>query len=106
MREEVPNDSMSIIDVRDLACLHVACAENEDAHGRFFGVQRSWPWEEILAVFEDVYPKYKKPPRFEGKANQETLFDTTRRDSLGQSLRPLKDTIRDVVDFMVERGHI
>ena len=106
MNKEVPNDSMSIIDVRDLAELHVACAENEAASGRYFGVQRSWPWEEILTVFEEIYPKYKKPPRFKGEANLETLFDTTRRDSLGVRMRPLKDTMSDVVAFMADRGHI
>ena len=106
MNKEIPNDSMSIIDVRDLAALHVAAAENEVASGRYFGVQRSWSWEEILAVFEEVCPGYKKPPRFQGEANHETLFDTTRRDSLGVPLRPLKDTMQDVVTFMTERGYI
>merc|ERR1712196_389106 len=57
MGEEIPNDSMSIIDVRDLAELHVQCAEKDSASGRYFGVQRSWPWGEILTTLEKVYAK-------------------------------------------------
>jgi len=104
MSEKVPNDSMSIIDVRDLASLHVAAAENTDASGRYWGVNRSWPWEEILSVFEEVAPGYKAPPRFEGESKLPTQFDHTRKESLGIELRSLKETMADLVSFLKEKG--
>mmetsp|Transcript_26082 Transcript_26082/g.62836 ORF Transcript_26082/g.62836 Transcript_26082/m.62836 type:complete len:356 (+) Transcript_26082:369-1436(+) len=106
MNEKVPNDSMSIIDVRDLAKLHVACMEQETASGRYFAVNKSFPWEEILTAFEEKYPNYKKPPRFEGAQAMPTQFDFTRRDSLGVDLHPLGETVNDLVEFLKERGEL
>ena len=106
MNEKIPNDSMSIIDVRDLANLHVAAAEKPDASGRYWGVNRSWPWEDILGAFEEVAAPYKAPPRFEGEAALPTQFDHTRKNSLGVELRSLKETLQDLVTFLRERGAI
>jgi len=106
MNEMIPNDSMSIIDVRDLASLHVAAAEDPHASGRYWGVNRSWPWEEILGAFEEVAAPYKAPPRFEGESKLPTQFDHTRKNSLGVELRSLKETLRDLVAFLREREAI
>eukprot|EP01062_Namystynia_karyoxenos_P066474 TRINITY_DN6039_c0_g1_i1.p1 TRINITY_DN6039_c0_g1~~TRINITY_DN6039_c0_g1_i1.p1 ORF type:complete len:335 (+),score=85.52 TRINITY_DN6039_c0_g1_i1:82-1086(+) len=106
MAEKIPNDSMSVIDVRDLALLNAACLEQESAVGRYFGVDRSWPWEELLAAFNAAYPPYKIPPRFEGESTTPTQWDTTRRDSLGVKLRPLSETIESVVAYLIEKGKI
>eukprot|EP01006_Ploeotia_vitrea_P063088 TRINITY_DN84921_c0_g1_i1.p1 TRINITY_DN84921_c0_g1~~TRINITY_DN84921_c0_g1_i1.p1 ORF type:complete len:329 (-),score=56.09 TRINITY_DN84921_c0_g1_i1:103-1089(-) len=104
MNEKIPNDSMSIIDVRDLAKLHVACATLPEASGRYFGVQRSFPWEEILGDFKKAYDEYKVPPRFEGESNVPTQFDFTRRDSLGVQLTPLEQTFTDLIAYMKSVG--
>ena len=108
MNEFVPNDSMSIIDVRDLAALHVAAATNEGASGRYFGVNKSFPWTEILGVFEEALPGYKAPPRKEGENYDKiaTQFDHTRKEGLGVSLRPLKETLSDLVAFLQQRGEV
>eukprot|EP00472_Partenskyella_glossopodia_P007654 CAMPEP_0197539556 /NCGR_PEP_ID=MMETSP1318-20131121/63100_1 /TAXON_ID=552666 /ORGANISM="Partenskyella glossopodia, Strain RCC365" /LENGTH=356 /DNA_ID=CAMNT_0043098307 /DNA_START=48 /DNA_END=1118 /DNA_ORIENTATION=+ len=106
MNSEIPNDSMSIIDVRDLAALHVACASDKTASGRYFGVNKSFPWEEILSGFEKAYPSYKKPKRFEGRSAVPTQFDFSRRDSLGLKLRSLDQTLADLVEFLSEKGSI
>lgn len=100
----IPNDSMSVVDVRDLAALHVACAEQANASGRYFGVDRSYAWEDLLASFKRAYPAYELPPRFEGEGALPTQFDTARRDSLGVQLRPLDDVLQDLIAFMLERG--
>jgi len=109
MVEFVPNDSMSIIDIRDLAELHVAAALNPKASGRYFGVNRSFSWKEILTEFSEAFPTYTPPPLqpgedYEGKIP--TQFDHSRKDSLGVTLRPLKDTLRDLVDFFKSKGMI
>jgi len=101
---QIPNDSMSIIDVRDLAALHVACAENVGASGRYHGVNRSFPWEEILAAYNSAYPAFTVPPRFEGEGNLPTQFDHTRKESLGVPMRSLEETMRDLVAFFQERS--
>lgn len=106
MSEKIPNDSMSIIDVRDLAELHVAAAEHVNASGRYFGVNQSYKWEEILNTFSTVYKSYTPPPRFEGDAKIPTQFDHSRKNSLGVTLRPLEETLRDLITFMKERNVI
>eukprot|EP00164_Ancoracysta_twista_P005633 GFYU01007723.1.p1 GENE.GFYU01007723.1~~GFYU01007723.1.p1 ORF type:complete len:330 (+),score=96.57 GFYU01007723.1:137-1126(+) len=106
LRKTMPNDSVSNVDVRDLAALHVACAEDPTASGRYFGVNRSFTWEEVLTSFERAYPKYTKPPRFEGEAAIATQFDHSRKESLGVKFRSLDETLKDVVTFMIERGAI
>jgi nucleoside-diphosphate-sugar epimerase len=83
MNAQIPNDSMSIIHVEDLAALHVAASEREDAAGRYFGVDRSYPWSEILAAIKKAHPAYVMPPMYEGEAAVPTQFDHTRKESLG-----------------------
>jgi len=102
----MPNDSMSIIDVRDLAALHVACAENTDASGKYFGINRSFPYEEIFAAYKAAYPSFYVPPRFEGEANTPTQFDHSRKESLGVPLRSLEETLQDLVAFFRSRGDL
>ena len=64
MNKEIPNDSMSIIDVRDLAA-YVAAAENEVLWQILCAA--FLVLEEIPAVFEEVYPSYKKPSFLRGQ---------------------------------------
>ncbi|GAB5372691.1 hypothetical protein AAMO2058_001686500 [Amorphochlora amoebiformis] len=104
MSSEIPNDSMSVIDVRDLAEMHVSAAENNKARGRYFGVAQAARWEEILLAFAKAFPGYTPPPRFQGQANIPTQFDFTRRDSLGVSFRTLQETANDLATFFKERG--
>ena len=108
MAEFVPNDSMSIIDVRDLAELHVAAALNPEADGRYFGVNRSFSWKEILTEFSEAFPSYTPPPLRPGEEYGKipTQFDHTRKNSLGVTLRPLQDTLRDLVAFFKSKGAI
>lgn len=108
MGEYIPNDSMSIIDVQDLARLHIAAAFNEDASGRYFGVNRSYPWVEILSEFHSILPDYYQPPPLnpneDYKSKIVTQFDHTRKESLGVTLRPLHDTMKDLIDFFKARN--
>eukprot|EP00392_Amoebophrya_sp_AT5.2_P002573 g2578.t1 len=106
MSDQVPNDSMSIIHCEDLAKLHVACLENEGATGRFFGVARSWAWEEILRCVEKIRgaDKYKMPPITYEELNPVTEFDLARRDSLGvEKIRGLEDILSDTIGYLEEK---
>lgn len=106
MNERVPNDSMSIIDVRDLAALFVACAETPQASGRYFGVKKSYPWSEILDSIAAADSSYNPPPMFDGEPKTPTQFDFTRRDSLGVTLRPIEETMKDVLAYLKEKSQI
>jgi nucleoside-diphosphate-sugar epimerase len=125
MSNYIPNDSMSIIDIRDLAQLHIAAAFNDNASGRYFGVQQSYTWKEILTEFQTILSsssnsssksnstdkyngyEYKIPPLKPNEDYENTIptqFDHTRKDSLGVTLRPLHDTLKDLIDFFISKG--
>ena len=107
MGEAIPPGSMSIIDARDLAALHVAAFENPDAAGRYFAVKRSWPWREILHALATVHPGYTPPDTPEPPDSPDpTAFDLTRQASLGVDLRGLEDILRGAVDELVGRGAV
>lgn len=105
--DKIPNSSLSYIDVRDLAALHVNALENEEASGRFFGVKQSWHWREILGALERVYPGYKMPPLDADEVPvRPTQFDLSRQNSLGVNLRGLDEIIGGLVEELKRREMI
>lgn len=105
MAERIPNGSMSMIDVRDLAKLHVNALEQETASGRYFGVKQSWHWQDILAALHRAYPDYSPPPfPDDEEPAQPTRFDLTRQGSLGVNLRDLDEMIASVVSELERRN--
>jgi len=113
MNKEMPNDSMSIISVTDLAMLHVACLENSNASGRYFGVVQSWSWEDILTAVKNIVPDYKLPPKNFTEGNAVTKFDTSRRDSLLNGafgsdfkLMGLEDILRETIEYLRDSGNL
>lgn len=107
MGDKVPNSSMSMIDVRDLAKLHVAALENPEAKGRYFGVKKSWHWREILGALEKAVPDYKMPALEADEVPiKPTAFDLTRRDSLGVPVRDLDEIVAGTVEELKRRQMI
>jgi len=113
MNKEIPNDSMSIISVTDLAMLHVACFEDPAASGRYFGVVQSWPWEEILTAIKRQVPQYRVPPKNFTEIKPITQFDKTRRDSLllaafGDefNLKTLEEILKETIDYLRSSGNL
>jgi nucleoside-diphosphate-sugar epimerase len=102
--DRIPNGSMSMIDVRDLANLHVNALESEQARGRFFGVKQSWHWRDILAALARTYPAYEMPefPLDESPVRP-TQFDLSRQHTLGCELRDLDDMLADVIQELQRR---
>ena len=98
---------MSIIDVRDLAALHVAALEQQTAQGRYFAVRQSWHWREIVSALADAAPGFA-PPAFDPDVTpaKATQFDLSRRDSLGVSLRDLPEIMESVVQELRRREMI
>ena len=105
--DKIPNSSLSYIDVRDLAALHVNALENQQASGRYFGVKQSWHWREILRALERVYPGYKMPePDPDEVPVRPTQFDLSRQNSLGVNLRGLDEIIGGLVTELKRREMI
>ena len=98
MSEKIPNSSMSLSDVRDLATLHVNALEKEDASGRYFGVKNSWHWRDILRALERACPGYHMPPIDpDDVPARQTRFDLTRQATLGAELRDLDAMMEGLV---------
>ena len=107
MADRIPNSSMSLTDVRDLAVLHVNALEKKDASGRYFGVKKSWHWRDILAALEGVWPAYRMPASDPDEVPvQPTRFDLTRQKSLGAELRGLDPMMEGVIAELVRRKMI
>ena len=114
MTEQIPNDSMSIIHCEDLASLNVLCAfpikddNNPDPpSGRYFGVNQSWPWEEILYAIKSRRPNYNMPPKKFDVQNPVTKFDNSRRDQLGlKSMKSVTEIMDDTISFLEMKGVI
>ena len=105
--ERIPNGSMSMIDVRDLARLHIAAMQNESSHGRYFGVRQSWHWQDILQSVKAAVPSYELPPFPDDEVPaRATQFDLTRRDSLGVEVRGLDQIVAGVVEELHARAMI
>ena len=114
MNEQIPNDSMSIIHCEDLAALNVLCAfpiidvnDPEPPSGRFFGVNQSWSWEEILCAIKSRRPNYNMPPKKFEKQNPVTKFDNTRRDRLGlKKMKSLTQIMNETITYLEMKGVI
>lgn len=98
--ETIPNDSMSMIDVRDLAGLHIAACENPDACGRYFGVYESWHWVDIYAALREILPDMAMPAPPGGALVAATGFDHTRKQSLGVRLRDIPTILREAIAWI------
>ena len=114
MNQQIPNDSMSIIHCEDLAKLNILAAfPNQTCDGlalpsgRYFGVNQSWAWEEILLAIKSRRPDFNIPPKKFEKQNPVTKFDNTRRDSLGIGvMKDLSIILDDTITFLEEKGSI
>jgi len=113
MNKEIPNDSMSIISVSDLAKLHVACLEDPTASGRYFGVVQSWCWEDILSAIKKQIPEYKIPPKNFSESKPVTKFNNSRRDALLKaaygdefSLKNLDEILKETLEYLKNSGNL
>lgn len=97
---KIPNDSASMIHLRDLAELFLACHENKNASGRYYGVFKSLHWQEIYYECKKKIPDMIMPDSFNGKAVVPTGFDFTRRDSLGVKIRDFPSILEDTITWI------
>ena len=84
----------------DLADLFLAAYETANASGRYFGVYKSLHWQDIYAECKKLLPKMKMPSPLVDLAIQPTLFDFTRRDHLGVTVRDFPTLLRDTIEWI------
>ena len=99
-QEQIPNNSVSMIDLRDLAAMFIAAVENSEACGRFFGVYDSWHWADIYDALKEILPDMKMPPPHEGERVPATGFDHTRKKQLGVPLRDIPTILSEAVEWI------
>ena len=98
--EQIPNSSVSMIDLRNLAAMFLAAYESPTACGRYFGVYDSWHWTDIYAALKEILPDMPMPAAHEGDPVAATGFDHTRKQSLGVPLRDIPTILREVIDWI------
>ena len=97
---KIPNDSTSMIHLRDLAELFLACHENKKASGRYFGVYKSLHWEDVYKECKKLVPNMIMPEPLDEKAINPTQFDFTRRNSLGVEIRDFSAMLKDTINWI------
>ena len=98
--EKIPNDSASMIHLRDLAKIFLAVYENPNASGRYFGVYKSLHWYDIYNECRKLIPNMNMPITFSDKPVEPTGFDFTRRDSLKVHIRDFSTTLKETINWL------
>ena len=96
----IPNDSISMIHVRDLANLFLAAYENSEASGRYYGVYDSIHWQDIYKECKNLIVKMKMPEPLDVEPIEPTGFDFTRRDSLKVNIRNFKTMLKETIEWI------
>ena len=95
-----PNESASLIHLEDLSALFLAAYENPKAQGRYFGVERSYHWQEIYAACKKLIPNMQMPTPLTEQPRPVTNFDFRRRDSLGVKIRDFQTTLSQTIQWL------
>ena len=98
--EKIPNDSASMIHLRDLAKIFLAVYENPSASGRYFGVYKSLHWQDIYNECKKLIPNMKMPQGFFETPVKPTTFDFTRRDKLNVNIRDFSTTLKETIEWL------
>ncbi|WP_423822933.1 NAD-dependent epimerase/dehydratase family protein [Salinisphaera sp. SPP-AMP-43] len=100
VHETVPQGSMSVSHVADVAKLFVNAYERPDARGRYFAMYESLDWADIYAEFAKQAPQASLPAPSPRSNEPPTRFDFTRRDSLGVAMRDIPTTIAETGQWL------
>jgi dihydroflavonol-4-reductase len=122
-----------LVDVRDVATAHVRAMEAEGAKGRYLCANKTVTAAEIVALLRELgYDRYKLPrfrldsrigtsiarfaAHFQPKGTRSYLkthlgqtpaFDNSKiRRDLDVAFRPVRQTLRDAVESLIEWGHV
>jgi len=96
--KQIPNDSRSLIDVRDTAAHHVAAYE-KGLEGRFFSTTEAWPWTLIYQALKFYRPLMNCPVSLPLGINHRPVreYSKTRMNVLGVKERSMMQILGDAV---------
>ncbi|RKR06710.1 nucleoside-diphosphate-sugar epimerase [Kushneria sinocarnis] len=100
VHDTVPEGSISVSHVGDVAALFLNAYERPEARGRYFAVYESLDWADLYAEFARQAPGAEMPPATERSAEPPTQFDFTRRDALGVTMRDIPTTIAETARWL------
>jgi len=96
----VPAGAMSLTDPGDLARFALTACETPEASGRYFTLSDSWTWARIYQEIARYVPASALPAANGEAPHLPTLFDFSRRDSLGVAFTPIEEMLRRFFDSL------
>mmetsp|Transcript_15177 Transcript_15177/g.24796 ORF Transcript_15177/g.24796 Transcript_15177/m.24796 type:complete len:387 (+) Transcript_15177:66-1226(+) len=106
-KRKARNDSMSYIDVQDCAAHHVAAMENKNASGRYFSLVESWHWNDILSTLKELCPEITLDEQYKYEGDdivRPTQFNLDRMNSLGVTVKSIKEIFEECISFFQSKG--
>jgi nucleoside-diphosphate-sugar epimerase len=121
----MPSNGFSIIDVRDVADMHVAALEHPESIGqRYLATAEYMPFPKVAAIVQELYPDRKivqrtvpdwvirLVARFGGPARQiindignEKIFDGSKGEKMmGRPYISARQSIKDTADSVIRLG--
>merc|ERR1719499_958457 len=97
--ERIPNRSISLVDVRDVAAHHIAAYE-KGLGGRYFSLTEGWHWTLVYSALKIHLPEMKCPkPLPKGTKHRPTRkYNTERMEALGVTNRSFLNVLGDAVE--------
>jgi len=103
---QIPNTSMSFVDVRDVAMAHLICFENLKASGRYLCVAKAERWKEWCDVLREACPTEKGGKVTTDMSNDPAkapmISDCSKLRALGWNPLSLQQSLVDTVQSLFQ----
>jgi len=97
--KQIPNRSISLVDVRDTAAHHIAAYE-KGFEGRFFSVTEGWPWTLVYNALKIMIPEMKCPKALSPEIKHRPVrkYNKSRMKALGVTERSFWQVLSEAVE--------
>jgi len=102
--DEIPGSQSVMVDVYDIARVHVACFENKDANGRHACVSRTVDYTEMVAVLKKAFPQFPLPEKVSEKKGKGDQWDCSKSEKLIGGWSSLQDTMTRMGQSVIDLG--
>eukprot|EP00698_Gefionella_okellyi_P021243 TRINITY_DN6828_c0_g1_i1.p1 TRINITY_DN6828_c0_g1~~TRINITY_DN6828_c0_g1_i1.p1 ORF type:complete len:334 (-),score=57.87 TRINITY_DN6828_c0_g1_i1:36-1016(-) len=105
-RKEIPDMSMSFVDVRDVAAAHIAAYEESTAAGRFLCMAQSVHMEDFYEMCRAIMPGAPVATAIAGgkRTAQPSRFTTQKAQAIGVTFRGVQEALQASVDSLKSIG--
>jgi len=103
--KHIPNRSISLIDVRDVAQQHIAAYE-KGLEGRYLSTTEAWPWKSVYQALATLNPQMKLPrDLLKGTVlRSPRKYSKERMDEFGIKERSFYETLCDAHQEVLSQG--